>query len=449
MKLVDKSPVELSIVAIVGVIATQILVAVEYLIPLSVRGELEKILVQEFFMGAEEATMLIVAGNLMFWLIFFSFIYISIYIIKSVFVKGILRFIKEHSFVYKLLNAIRRSMMRTMKWVLSVDLTQSYTRKLLVFVGINFIILSIMCAMWFFGIIAAVIYSIALYVVIDKIYKKIRADYETLVTDIQTLAKGRLDVKLDDDYGVFNELKDELLDIQSGFKHAVSEEVKSQNMKTELIANVSHDLKTPLTSIVTYVDLLKDETLEASKQKEYLDIIDRKAERLKVLIEDLFEMSKASSGDVTLNIEDVNIVSLLKQTIFELEDCLNESDIVVRQSYSSEKVTLKLDPLRTYRIFENLILNISKYAMPRSRAYIEVIELEDVVQVVFRNVSAEELSIHAEDLKERFVRGDESRHTEGSGLGLAICETFVTLQGGTFEILIDGDLFKTVIQFQK
>ena len=448
-KLMNKLPIELSAITVSGLIIGTFLVSFNSLIPLSVSNELSETLVEQFMLSNELATLIVVSANLILWVIFFASIFMGIYLIKQLFVKGLFGFLRDHSLIYKGLLVTKRQSVKTLRWAVAINFKEKHTQRILLVVTINFILVSIMCCLFFFGIIAAFVYSIALYVVADRVYKKLRADYMTLVTDIEMLAQGQLDIKLDDNYGVFNELKDELLRIQLGFKHAVSKEVKSQRMKTELIANVSHDLKTPLTSIVTYVDLLKDETLEKEKQVEYLEIIDRKADRLKVLIDDLFEMSKASSGNIILELEEVNIISLLKQTVFELEDNLMSSNITVKQIYPSEKVQLKLDSLRTYRIFENLILNISKYSLENSRAYVEVIELDDCVQVIFKNISAEEITVTPDELKERFVRGDEARHTEGSGLGLAICQTFVQLQGGTFDVMIDGDLFKAIIEFKK
>ena len=152
--------------------------------------------------------------------------------------------------------------------------------------------------------------------------------------------------------------------IQGGFKKAVEAEVRSQRMKTDLIANVSHDLKTPLTSIITYTDLLKDEDLDKEKRAQYLETLDQKAQRLKVLIEDLFEMSKASSGNITMNLQEVELTSLMKQTLLELEDKIEEANLMIRSNFPEHKVLLMLDSERTFRVFDNLILNMTKYAMP-------------------------------------------------------------------------------------
>ena len=220
-------------------------------------------------------------------------------------------------------------------------------------------------------------------------------------------------------------------------------------MKTELISNVSHDLKTPLTSIITYIDLLKDESITDENRKLYIDTLDRKSQRLQHLIEDLFEVSKANSGDVYLNIVNVDIVSLMKQTLLELDDKLADSSLIVKNNFSNEKIILPLDSQRTFRVFENLIINISKYAMPNSRVYIDILETDNKVNIMLKNMSASEIDFSVDDIMERIVRGDKSRNTEGSGLGLAIAKSFIELQGGKMNISVDGDLFKVTITFNK
>ncbi|MDX5688933.1 HAMP domain-containing sensor histidine kinase, partial [Clostridioides difficile] len=214
-----------------------------------------------------------------------------------------------------------------------------------------------------FGIILALIYSVVLFKILSDYSKKTIYEYNQLLDVTKKISDGNLDVNMEKDLGFFNPIKDELGNIQTGFKKAVDEEVKSQKMKTELISNVSHDLKTPLTSIITYIDLLKDESITDENRKLYIDTLDRKSQRLQHLIEDLFEVSKANSGDVYLNIVNVDIVSLMKQTLLELDDKLADSSLIVKNNFSNEKIILPLDSQRTFRVFENLIINISKYAM--------------------------------------------------------------------------------------
>ena len=219
-------------------------------------------------------------------------------------------------------------------------------------------------------------------------------------------------------------------------------------MKTELITNVSHDLKTPLTAIITYVNLLKEEKDE-ERRKDYVDVLERKSLRLKALIEDLFEISKASSQNVTLDLMSVDIINLFKQVKLELDDKIKEADLDFRMTLPEEKIILTLDSQKTYRIFENLLVNITKYALPHTRVYIEMMtEGQDVV-IRMKNISAAELNFNPEEITERFVRGDVSRNTEGSGLGLAIAKSFVELQRGTLKIETEADLYKVEIRFKR
>ncbi|MEG1132305.1 MAG: sensor histidine kinase, partial [Romboutsia sp.] len=314
---------------------------------------------------------------------------------------------------------------------------------------INLIVVGIMCGFWFFRLIILPIYTIVLYIIIKKKYLSVNRDYSKLLDLTKAIANGKLDTRTDEDLGTFNVMKNEIENIQRGFKKAVDEEVKSQKMKTELISNVSHDLKTPLTSIITYVDLLKDENLSEEKRIMYIDTLERKSERLRVLIEDLFEVSKANSGDVSLNIMDVDVVSLMKQTLLEVDDKMKASNLKIKNNFPDEKVILKLDSQRMFRVFENLLINISKYAMDSSRVYIDIINEKECVTISFKNMTAEEIDFNVDELAERFVRGDKARNTDGSGLGLAIAKSFVELQGGRFEVSTDGDLFKVVIKFNK
>ena len=259
------------------------------------------------------------------------------------------------------------------------------------------------------------------------------------------IAAGELDAELTEDFGVFAPLKEQLLKIQTGLKEAVAQEVKSERTKAELITNVSHDLKTPLTAIITYVNLLKQENLTKEERESYVEVLDQKSMRLKSLIEDLFEVTKANSGSISLHMTEVDVVSLLKQVHLELSDKIAESDIEFRFQLPEEKVILTLDGQKTYRIFENLMVNILKYAMPGTRAYLEIRPEETGVTVSMRNVSARELSVSPEELTERFVRGDESRNTDGSGLGLAIARAFVEAQGGTMSVRVEDDVFKVTL----
>lgn len=249
--------------------------------------------------------------------------------------------------------------------------------------------------------------------------------------------------------GLFKPIIGALECAEKSFNEAVQREVASERMKTELISNVSHDLKTPLTAIISYIDLLKREDLSPQEQRKYIEILDQKSQRLKILIEDLFEASKAASGNIQFTLEEIDLVALLKQTLGEMSEKVGKSHLQFKVTVPEKKLMSYLDGRRTYRIFENLINNIIKYAAPYSRVYIECKEEEESVMVIFRNISEKEMNFTAEEIVERFKRGDESRHTEGSGLGLAIAKNLTQLQGGVFEVYIDGDLFKVTVKFPK
>lgn len=263
------------------------------------------------------------------------------------------------------------------------------------------------------------------------------------VVDIRERRKGQVPAR-----SFLSPIVDELSKIDEGFQNAVNQEIVSQRMKTELISNVSHDLKTPLTSIINYVDLLKNKDLTQEQKEEYVSILDQKSQRLKVLIEDLFEASKAASGNIEIVSEKIDLIALLKQTLGELAEKISTSGLQFKVNLPEEKVICELDGRRTYRIFENLMGNILKYAAPHSRVYIDCI-LEEEVSITFRNISAYEMNFTAEEIMERFKRGDESRNTEGSGLGLSIAKNLTELQGGKFEVYVDGDLFKVTLRWSR
>lgn len=383
--------------------------------------------------------------NIIYWLIGFAIIFIGIVILKHIFRIGITQYIRETSLIYKIIRSIWRLNKRIYNNLKDIDLKEKNTKKLVKILGINLLILSIMSCLWFLGIIAAIIYTVILFVIIRKNYNDVSNKYIKLFEATNKIAEGNLEVTIEENLGVFNDFKKEIESIQTGFKKAVIEEVKSQKMKTELISNVSHDLKTPLTSIITYVDLLKNENLSGEKRKEYLDTLDRKSQRLQELIEDLFEVSKATSGNINLNMVDVDVVALMKQTLLELDDKLSEASLIVKSKYPEGKVVLKLDSQRMFRVFENLIINITKYAMKGSRVYIDIVSLEDKVEITLKNMTATEIDFNVNEIVERFVRGDKARSTEGSGLGLAIAKSFVELQGGQLNVNVDGDLFKVIV----
>lgn len=407
----------------------------------------------EYLSFMAEETFPILAGCINVFalaLIFGAWFYL-VTTLGEVFDLGLKEFIKERSLLVKVIcwlaQKTREKTGQFKEEVLHVDLggeTEGTVRKLVL---VNFLILAAVCFLWMFGWIALVVYTVVLYIGLKKYVQKIQEQYRKLLAATRSIANGNLQTEFEEDWGVFDSYKEELSKIQNGFKAAVDEEVKSQKMKTELITNVSHDLKTPLTAITTYIELLEEENITPEQRKEYLQVLARKSERLKFLIEDLFEVSKASSGNVTLNPVEMDVCNLMRQVYLEYEDKAEKAGLIFRFRMPEEKVILRLDSQKTYRIFENLYVNIIKYAMPHTRVYVNAQKTETGIHIELKNMSAAELNIPAQDLTERFVRGDSSRNTEGSGLGLAIARCFVELQGGAMKVEIDGDLFKVVIEW--
>lgn len=248
--------------------------------------------------------------------------------------------------------------------------------------------------------------------------------------------------------GDFRRHGENLNGIGKGLRHALDEQMKSERMRTELITNVSHDIKTPLTSIINYVDLLKKEGVDSENAPEYLEVIDRQSARLRKLTEDLIEASKASTGNITVNAERTDVNVLLSQANGEYQSKLAARDITTVLSLSETSLFILADGRLLWRVFDNLLGNINKYAQSGTRVYLSSEHDRDgKVRITFRNISHAPLNISGDELMERFVRGDASRNTEGSGLGLSIARSLVELQGGTFDIEIDGDLFKAILTF--
>ncbi len=247
--------------------------------------------------------------------------------------------------------------------------------------------------------------------------------------------------------GEFRSFGNTINTIGDGLGQAVDARIRSERMKTELITNVSHDIKTPLTSIINYVDLLKKEPIESEHAKEYIEVIDRQASRLKKLILDLVEASKASTGNIQVNAERCDIGVLLEQAAGEYDEKLKEAELIPVLRIPDEPLIVEADGRLLWRIFDNLLSNICKYSLPGTRVYLNAAAYEQICIISFKNISRTELNISPDELVERFVRADSSRSTEGNGLGLSIAQSLVELQGGYLEIVADGDLFKVNLQF--
>ncbi|MDO5293572.1 MAG: HAMP domain-containing sensor histidine kinase [bacterium] len=370
-----------------------------------------------------------------------------IMIIKNMFHIGIIKYIREKSLIIGFIGWFFRKIGNAVHIFTTIDLSKHGDKKLVLLIAAHAAITFFLCCIWMFGAFLSIGYNIAIFVLIRKRYMEIQKDYITLSEKTKIIADGNLDTSIEEELGIFNPLKEDINHIKNGLKNAVDEEVKSQNLKTELITNVSHDLKTPLTSIITYVDLLKDPEITREQQEEYIDILDRKSQRLKVLIEDLFEMSKTTTNNIVLNYQNLDLVTLTKEVFIEFQDKLEEVPLIIKNEFQKERIVCYLDSQRTYRILENLYGNLIKYAMPNTRVYVTVSEQEKKGIITVKNISANELNFEGDRLMERFVRGDVSRNTEGSGLGLAIAKGLVEAQGGTMRIEIDGDLFKVTIEF--
>ena len=279
-------------------------------------------------------------------------------------------------------------------------------------------------------------------------FKKVKS-FKAIKDGVERIKDGDIHHSITvDGKGEFAVLAGNINSITDGLKTAVDSELKSERLKTELITNVSHDIRTPLTSIITYVDLLKQEK-DLSKIEEYAEVLDQKSKRLKILTNDLFEAAKASSGNIPVNFEQIDIVSLITQGLGEVNSKIEALDLDFKLNYPENKVYIKADGKLLWRSLENLLSNIFKYALGGSRVYIDIEDLGNEILITFKNISAYELNISADELMERFTRGDESRSSQGSGLGLSIAKSLIEIQKGRFDIQVDGDLFKSRIYMPK
>lgn len=399
------------------------------------------------FMTRERETAFLYTLNGIAWFGVFAAFYICFLSFRQLFAKGIVRYVKENTLIGIIICFLTKKGVKFIQSIKKIDFEEKGNSFLWKAVLVNFVLVMLFCCTWFIGIVGAIVYSVILLLVLSSFWKKIKTQYESLLLVTSQMADGKTNVRYTEDAGMFDGLKQELEKVQSGFEKAVKEEVKSQRMKTELITNVSHDLKTPLTAIITYVDLLKNEELDEEERRAYIQVLEQKSARLKTLIEDLFEVSKATSGTVVLKQNPLDLTALLKEVQVELEDKIMASGIEFRMTAPEEKALALLDGEKTSRIFENLIGNIVKYGLAGSRAYVLVETEADVVRVTLKNISRDELEDDIEKLTERFTRGDASRTTEGSGLGLAIAKSLTEAQGGRFVLEADGDLFKVVVEF--
>lgn len=394
-------------------------------------------------------------------LIFAFVLYFICYIICAIFAVSTIKRLKARMFIKSFLTyKIGKWSFDKLKNLFETLGEKATVNKRLFWYYLLFIIVSVMLACLFYtGI--AIILLIGFWIWSYYKLKKYIISQEKIKNALKDIYEGKTDVKLYEEEltGVLKEMAVYVNDIASGFSNAIEKSLKSERLKTELITNVSHDIKTPLTSIINYVDLLKKENIQDEKVKEYIKILDQKSQRLKKLTEDLVEASKVSSGNVKLNIESIDIKELFNQTIGEFKDKFEQKDLKIEVQMPSEDIKIKADSRYLYRIIENLFSNITKYAQDSSRVYIDVLEKNKnmdkesgnnkYINISIKNISKDKLNISSDELMQRFVRGDKSRYTEGSGLGLSIAKSLTELQGGRFNITIDGDLFKVEIDWPK
>ncbi len=340
---------------------------------------------------------------------------------------------------------------------------------LLGFMGCAALVGNAWIAFWILLILGVILISATI-----AILKKQVGKYKMVKDGLNEVQKGNFSYKIPDlGSGEFGRLAESVNSITDAQNEAIRNELKSQRLRSELISNVSHDLRTPLTSMVSYVDLLKTEGLGSPNAEEYLEIISEKTERLKNLTDNLFEAAKASSGDIPVNIERIDLDAIARQAIAELEENIASNNVELVYNCRVDKPEVMADGNLLWRVIENLITNLSKYALPGTRAYVDIVEKPEIsignnvdgkmpkplsadgvlgkgrIALEVKNMSREALNISAEELMERFQRGDDSRNTDGSGLGLAIANDLTSLMNGTFEIYVDGDLFKATVELNR
>lgn len=343
-------------------------------------------------------------------------------------------------FLWRIVRAVFRALLHTL---VRLPLVWKTALAGLILVFIEFVLFM----QDYYGTLAAPFLALKLAELLAVLY--VAVNLRTLQKGGEKLARGDFSSPIDTKYliGDFKRYGQELNDVQSGLEQAVQEQMKAEHLKTELITNVSHDIKTPLTSIVNYVDLLKKEDIPSPEAREYIAVLDRQSHRLKKLTEDLVEASKASSGVLNVDLQPTDVNVLFSQIEGEYQERLAACQLTLVTQPPAPGTVIRADSRLLSRVMDNLVSNICKYALPSTRVYVVSTLSREAVTISFKNVSRDELNISPDELMERFVRGDASRHTEGSGLGLSIARSLVQLQGGRFDLAIDADLFRADITF--
>ncbi|MFR4813931.1 histidine kinase dimerization/phospho-acceptor domain-containing protein [Peptoniphilus sp.] len=369
-------------------------------------------------------------------------------LLKSIFNKNTENYLVENALIYRAFKASIREFSKVDK-LDNKEINNAKMKFTLVYLVLCIVVFLLF--LFFAGMFAAspeaivipmIIFAGFIYFIILKNINQVAR----INKEASEIVGGNYKKKIEKTGGLYDGIVDNFNNIGSNLDNAIEEAVKSERLKTELITNVSHDLKTPLTSILNYSDLLSKEDNSQEEAKEYARIINEKSNKLRVLIEDLFEVSKATSNNIELDRQELDFNSLVAQSIGEWEDKIKENNIEIISNLPEEKVMLNLDGQKFSRVLDNLFSNISKYALENTRVYVDLRD-EGGVKLTIKNISKYPLNISAEELMERFTRGEKSRTTSGSGLGLSIASSFVRAHGASFDIDIDGDLFKVTIEF--
>ena len=369
-------------------------------------------------------------------------------LLKSTFNKNTENYLVENALIYRAFKASIREFSKVDKFD-NKEINNAKMKFTLVYLVLCIVVFLLF--LFFAGMFAAspeailipmIIFAGFIYFIILKNINQVAR----INKEASEIVGGNYKKKIEKTGGLYDGIVDNFNNIGSNLDNAIEDAVKSERLKTELITNVSHDLKTPLTSILNYSDLLSKEDNSQEEAKEYAKIINEKSNKLRVLIEDLFEVSKATSNNIELDRQELDFNSLVAQSIGEWEDKIKENNIEIISNLPEEKVMLNLDGQKFSRVLDNLFSNISKYALENTRVYVDLRD-EGGVKLTIKNISKYPLNISAEELMERFTRGEKSRTTSGSGLGLSIASSFVRAHGASFDIDIDGDLFKVTIEF--
>ena len=385
--------------------------------------------------------------------------YFVIYILCAIVFNTIIKRIKARKFWRStLVGKIILWISKGLKWLyskyVSIYNTVTYSTKVSTKVFLYFgVIIPIAIAIIFVfanEIMIALFFEFVLLIIVAYRILKTTKGYVQIEDKLKEMYEGNNKNLLNkQDFGPeFYSIVKYINDISNGFENAIQDRMRSERLKAELITNVSHDIKTPLTSIINYVDLLKQEDIQNEKAKEYIGILDNKSQRLKKLTEDLVEASKVSTGNISLKLDNINIVELIKQALGEFEDKFKKRGLELILDSKDNEIVIKADNKYMYRIIENLFSNISKYALENSRVYVDIKKTQKSVIIEMKNISKDRLNISADELMQRFVRGDKSRTTEGSGLGISIAQNLTELQGGEFRLKLDGDLFKVELEWE-